>query len=176
MFLKFCYIARRHQLFYIKKVQFSNNTIFCARSLRLRFLGTFQHLETLNNNFREVKIKEIQQACIHIKANDLKHDCTCACDILSFIFFFYVNGNTQNGCVFCLFVKRYAVCEAKNDGTQYARGRGERCHPHTLQNIFNLIRHFKVGVYLFCYSFWLEINKIYRHHSKQLCSPKLQTF
>ena len=67
-------------------------------------------------------------------------------------FFFYVNGNTQNGWGVLLL-----------NGTQYARPKmavcsmqgGKRCHPHTLQNIFNLIRHFNQedqGARVFCTS------------------------
>ena len=41
------------------------------------------------------------------------------------------------------FLKRYAVCEMRGQKWRYAVRKGsERCHPHTLQNIFNLIRHF----------------------------------
>ena len=45
----------------------------------------------------------------HIKANVLTNNCTCACNILSFIPP-YVNGNTK---MVVFVVKRYAVHEAK---------------------------------------------------------------
>jgi len=54
----------------------------------------------------------------HINANVCKNDRTCACNRLSF-HLLYVNENAKKMVVFV--VKRYAVREAENGGTQYAR-------------------------------------------------------